>query len=40
MSADQQGGVSEETGVVYDEEGAPEETPLDEELRAEEDDDA
>jgi hypothetical protein len=40
MSTDQQGRVSEDTGVVYDQEGAPEETPLDEELRDEEDDDA
>ena len=39
-SPDQQGRVSEETGVVYDDEGSPEETPLDEELRDEEDDDA
>jgi hypothetical protein len=38
MSADQQGGVSEDTGVVYDQEGAPEKTPLDE-LRDQEEDD-
>jgi hypothetical protein len=38
MSPDQQGRVSEDTGVVYDDEGAPEETPLDEELRDQEDD--
>jgi hypothetical protein len=38
MSPDQQGRVSEDTGVVYDDEGSPEETPLDEELRDQEDD--
>ncbi len=37
-STDQQGGVSDETGVVYDQEGSPEETPLDDELMEEDDD--
>ena len=40
MSDDQQGRVSEDTGTVYDQEGAPEETPLDDELRDQEDEDA
>ena len=30
MSNDQQGGVSEDTGTVYDQEGVPEATPHDE----------
>lgn len=36
MSNDQQGGVSEDTGTLYDREGEPESTPHDEELLAEE----
>jgi hypothetical protein len=39
-SQDQQGGVSEETGTTYSTTGEAEVTPHDEELLAEEDDDA
>lgn len=40
MSNDQQGGVSDDTGVVYEKSGEPEETPKDEELRDAEEGDA
>ena len=36
MSGDQQGGVSEETGTVYEQTGEPEETPHDQVLLGEE----
>jgi hypothetical protein len=36
-AADQQGGVSEDTGVVYEQDGTPEETPHDQELLGDED---
>lgn len=39
MSQDQQGGVSDDTGTVYEQTGEPEETPKDEALREEEADD-
>lgn len=37
MSGDQQGGVSDDTGTVYDQAGEPDVTPHDEALREEED---
>ena len=39
MSGDQQGGVSEDTGTVYEPSGEPEETPHDQVLLEEEADD-
>ena len=36
MSGDQQGGVSEETGTVYEQSGEPEQTPQDKVLLEEE----
>ena len=36
MSGDMQGGVSDETGTVYERTGEPEETPHDEALREDE----